>query len=62
MRRIPYPAPRSHGIYFDYDRPGKQEPYTIVCNATGVGKIFRLDPADGEVLDSGRSRASRSTA
>ena len=51
VRRIPYPAPRSHGIYFDYDRPGKQQPYTIVCNATGVGKIFRLDPADGEVLD-----------
>jgi hypothetical protein len=51
LRRVPFPAPRSHGIFFDYDRPGKQEPYTIVCNATGVGKIFRLDPADGEVLE-----------
>ncbi|MCC6628867.1 MAG: hypothetical protein IT340_15865 [Chloroflexi bacterium] len=51
LRRLPYPAPRSHGIYFDYDQPGKDAPYTIVCNATGVGKIFRIDPADGEVLD-----------
>ena len=51
LRRIPYPAPRSHGIFFDHDQPGKSDPYTIVCNATGVGKIFRLDPADGEVLD-----------
>jgi streptogramin lyase len=51
LRRIPFPAPRSHGIFFDFDRPGKNEPYTIVCNATGVNRIFRLDPADGEVLD-----------
>ena len=51
LRRIPYPAPRSHGIFFDFERPGKSDPYTIVCNATGVNKIFRLDPADGEVLD-----------
>lgn len=51
LRRIPFPAPRSHGIFFDHTQPGKKEPYTIVCNATGVGKIFRLDPADGEVLD-----------
>jgi hypothetical protein len=51
VRRIPFPAPRSHGIFFDFDRPGKKEPYTIVCNATGVHKIFRLDPADGEVLE-----------
>ena len=51
LRRIPFPAPRSHGIFFDRDRPGKNEPYTIVCNATGVNKIFRLDPADGEVLE-----------
>lgn len=51
LRRIPFPAPRSHGIFFDFDQPGKNEPYTIICNATGVNKIFRLDPADGEVLE-----------
>lgn len=51
LRRIPFPAPRSHGIFFDFERPGKSDPYTIICNATGANRIFRLDPADGEVLE-----------
>lgn len=40
---IPFPAKRSHGLYWDEG--------TIVCLSTNDHHAYRLDPANGDVLD-----------
>jgi len=43
LHEIPFPGKRSHGVYWDGE--------AIVCNDTNDCAIYRLDPADGKVLE-----------
>ncbi|HUE75992.1 MAG TPA: hypothetical protein VMP10_04115 [Chloroflexota bacterium] len=45
ISEIPFPSPRSHGLYWD------AESETIVCVETNNHHVFRLDPKDGRVLE-----------
>ncbi len=43
LHEIPFPARRSHGLYFEGD--------TLVCVETNNHVVYRLDVRDGKVLD-----------
>jgi streptogramin lyase len=43
LRQIPFPMPRSHGLYW--------QDGTLCVAETNGGHVFRLDPKDGTVLD-----------
>jgi streptogramin lyase len=45
LGQIPFPAPRSHGLFWD------ERDNTLNVAETNGGHIYRLDPGDGEVLD-----------
>jgi sugar lactone lactonase YvrE len=46
--QIPFPAARSHGVYYD-ERDG-----TLCIAETNHGHVYKLDPATGQVLDEWR--------
>lgn len=51
LRRIPFPAPRSHGCYWN------EAGGTLTVAETNFGHVYTLDPATGAVLDHFRIEA-----
>ena len=43
LGQIPFPVSRSHGLYWEHD--------TLVVVETNHNHVYRLDPANGNVLD-----------
>jgi streptogramin lyase len=48
LGELPFPAARSHGIYWDEDDG------SVVCAETNGNTVYRLDPATGAVRDAWR--------
>ena len=48
LGRIPFPAPRSHGLFWD------ERDATLSVAETNGGRVYRLDPGTGAVLDEWR--------